>query len=160
IAGFALLTGNADLSWDPHLAGNLIMLVSLTGEAAFSSLGRKLTVRHPPVGVFGTSLAIGVVFLTLATAFYGFVTGAPLGTPSVRSVLGLLWLGPFGTVAGYLFWMLALGEATVASLAITLFIQPVFGSLWGFCFLGERLSSLQAVGGVLIILAVASQTVV
>ena len=67
--GFVLLTGLSVSSltqgMSGHLLGNIIILVSLTGEAAYSSLGRKLVARHPPLGVFGTALAAGVVFLTL-----------------------------------------------------------------------------------------------
>ena len=77
-----------------------------------------------------------------------------------KSILALMWLGPLGTALSYLFWMLVMRRAPVASLALTLFVQPVFGSVWGYVFLGERLSQVQAAGAVLIIGAMLAQTLV
>ncbi|MBC7691326.1 MAG: EamA family transporter [Methylotenera sp.] len=159
LGGFALLT---DLSparlqngWDAHLWGNLLMLTALAGEAMYSILGRKLISRHSPISVFGSALLLGVICLTLYTVVF---EGLPqLQSISPRSWLALLWLGPLGTTATYLFWMVALVNAPVASLALTLFVQPVLGALWGYSFLDERLTWVQWSGGVLILLAVLAQ---
>ncbi len=151
-SGFILLSGIStqqfDAGFDVHLIGNFSILISLFGEATYSVAGRKLTLRNPPLGVFGSTLLVGVIFLTLAMPFAGGL-GTPHFTP--RSLLGLLWIGPLGTSLSYLYWMVALAEAPVAALALTLFIQPVFGSIWGVLFLGDTLTSIQGVGGALIV---------
>jgi drug/metabolite transporter (DMT)-like permease len=165
LGGFALLTGVSgggfSGGFDPHMAGNLVMLISLVGEASYSTIGRKLLGRGlPAMGIFGTSLFAGAAFLSLATLGYALTTRTPFGHFTAASVLGILWLGPLGTSATYLFWALALREATIASLSLTLFIQPVFGSILGHFLLGDHLSGVQAAGGALILAAVAAQTVV
>lgn len=142
--------------WDLHLWSNLILLISLSGEAAYSVFGRKLVERFPPTAVFGSSLLFGVSLLTAVTAFR---VGLPsfdevLHPAHAESLLALLWLGPLGTALSYLYWMIALVEAPVTSLALTLFVQPVMGAFWGFLFLDERLSVMQGVGGGLILFAV------
>jgi O-acetylserine/cysteine efflux transporter len=129
------------------------------GEASYSIAGRHLLTRHRPVGIFGSALVVGVAFLTAVL----LLKGGPhlfLGLSGLtwRSSFALLWLGPIGTAFAYFYWLIALTEAPVASLALTLFIQPVCGSLWGYFFLGERLSTLQAAGGVLILAAVSFQS--
>jgi len=155
--GFGLLTGvqPGSAEWNGHLIGNLLILVSMGGEAAYSVFGRKLTARHEPVAIFGSAITAGVIFLTMAGPFFGIVaTGFTSDQFTLRNVLCLLWMGPLGTMATYLYWMIALSRAPVAALAITLFIQPLFGALWGYAFLEERLSLMQAAGGGLILLAV------
>jgi drug/metabolite transporter (DMT)-like permease len=160
MCGFALLAGLGSehifKGWDTHLWGNFILLISLTGEACYSVMGRKLVSRYSPASVFGTSLVLGVSFLFMLTV----LTGGGLGWGEFcrqltwRSALGILWLGPLGTTFSYLLWMIALVEAPVASVAVTLFIQPFMGSVWGYVVLRERVSMSQGVGGVLILLAV------
>jgi drug/metabolite transporter (DMT)-like permease len=163
LAGFALLTGLTPAvltqGLDAHFLGNLLLLLSLIGEAMYSTLGRKLISDHPPAAVFGSALVLGVLCLTGLTASLSEI-------PSVDQVLhmpwqsavALAWLGPFGTALSYLFWMTALKKVPVASLALTLFIQPVLGPVWGALFLGERLTPIQAGGSVLILIAVFGQT--
>lgn len=162
LIGFALLTGltPGQLGSDrSHLAGNLLILLSLTGEACYSVSGRRLLKKYRPIGVFGSALGVGVVFLTLALLLRGGMqVFGGFSHLTVKSSLALLWLGPLGTAFAYFYWLIALVEAPVASLALTLFIQPVCGSIWGYIFLGERLNALQTAGGVLILAAVSFQS--
>lgn len=165
LVGVALLSG-LPLSGSSSSAffwGDVIMLLSLFGEGFYSVGGRKLVHRNSPVVIYGWAILFGVVFLTVAVAiFWGQgpidILRAASHQLTWKSALALAWLGPMGTTASYLYWMYALREAPVASVALTLFIQPVFGSLWGYLFLSERLGLSQTLGGVLIIAAVFAQT--
>jgi drug/metabolite transporter (DMT)-like permease len=162
ILGFVLLTGLSPSTigqgLDPHFLGNLLMLLSLLGEAMYSAVGRKLIVRHPPNAVFGSAIVVGVVCLTLATlALSGLPSWEQVRGMPWKCALGLLWVGPLGTAFSYLYWMNALKITPVASIALTLFIQPVLGPLWGGLFLGERLSIMQGFGSCLILVAVFGQ---
>jgi drug/metabolite transporter (DMT)-like permease len=148
--------------WDSHLWGNVILLVSLSGEAAYSILGRKLvgegkqrSGRFGAAQVLGSSLVAGVAILTAITWYR--VGPPPLAGVSATAWLALLWLGVLGTTLGYFLWMNALKTATVASLSLTLFIQPVLGAVWGSVFLGERLGPSQWLGGALILAAMLIQ---
>jgi drug/metabolite transporter (DMT)-like permease len=178
LSGFALLSGihgvgeslhstlsatlSATLSGSSsNLIGNLLMLTALVGEASYSILGLKLVHRFDPLGIFGSALAIGVGILTLSTmAIEGPHVFLALSHLGWKSALGLLWLGPLGTAFAYFYWMSVLREASVATIALTLFIQPVLGAVWGYVFLGETLSGVQALGGLLIILGVMTQSLV
>jgi len=157
--GFLLLSGfrYGELSrLDAHSWGDLLLLTSLLGEAGYSVLGRKLVGKYSPAALFGHALGIGTVVLTLAVL--------PLeGLPHIhalhwKSAMALLWLGPLGTGFTYFYWILALVRVPVSTIALTLFIQPLLGSIWGYGFLSERLSVVQAMGGILILIAVFSQS--
>jgi drug/metabolite transporter (DMT)-like permease len=156
-----LLWGSPGSPEGAHLIGNILILLALLGEACYTIAGRKLLVRHSAYGIFGSALIVGVCTLTI-------VIGLTQGSSAFISIVGLSWkawfaiffMGPLGTAFAYLYWMIALTEAPVASLVLTLFIQPVFGSFWGYRFLGERLSLMQWAGAGLISGAIALLCVV
>lgn len=161
IGGFALLSG---LTWqrirsggDAHLAGNLLMLVSLVGEAGYSVTGRRLVARLSPLAVFAWALLLGYLSLNLALIASG--QGLPdLARLTPRSAFAVAWVGVLGTTVTYFYWVVALVRVPVASISLTLFVQPLMGAIWGYVFLEERLSGPQLAGGALILLAVLAQT--
>jgi drug/metabolite transporter (DMT)-like permease len=156
--GFSLLSGLTPArifgGLDSHLLGNLLILLSLVGEATFSPLSRILMRESSASSVFRTALFIGVLALTLLV-FTVFQAPA-LWTEGwdLRRLGALLWLGPFGTAATYYFWIWALSRATIAQMVLTLFVQPLAGALFGAWILGERIALIQGVGGLLILAAV------
>lgn len=166
LIGFALLSGvsfpGASFAEgaDGVLGGNVLMLAALIGEASYPVTGKKLLVKgEGPLAVFGSSIFLGVMCLTavLLVAHPSAFAEAFAGLNG-SGWFALLWLGPLGTTATYLYWMVALRSAPVASLALTLFVQPVCGALWGAWFLNERLNLTQALGALLILGAVFYQS--
>lgn len=165
--GFFMLAGldpahglAADLK-DAHLIGNLLILCALLGEASFSVLGRKLQDRnYGSLEIFGSALIVGALSLTVTVLLKsGYGAFAQLLKLNVKTLAAIFFLGPIGTALTYFFWMLVLRQATVASMALTLFVQPIMGSIWGYCFLDERLTLMQVSGALLIALAVLIQSV-
>lgn len=155
LSDFFLNRSIAPQHWKTHFLGNLFILMSLFGEATYSIFSRKLFGHFSPLTLFGTILIISVGMLTLILIS---TDGIPtLQFVNLKSGLVIFYLGALGTTATYLYWMLALQEAPIARLALTLFIQPLCGALWGIIFLNEKLSALQLTGGVLILTAVFSQ---
>jgi drug/metabolite transporter (DMT)-like permease len=162
LIGFSVLSGltweRLSKTWDGSMWGNLIILTSLIGEATYSPISRKLIGRFHPMGLFGSALAVGVVFSTLVTAA---LAGLPsLDSFTTGSALGLLWIGPLGTTATYLFWMSVLSKESVPNMALTLYVQPVVGSLLGYLYLDERLTAVQALGAVLILVAISLPVII
>jgi drug/metabolite transporter (DMT)-like permease len=160
LLGFALLAGlswsRLSGGWDRHLVGNLILLLSLSGEAAYTVIGRQLTRDFKPMSIYTAAITVGTLLLTVLAAS---TTGLP--DPSKftwTSALGILWVGPLGTGLTYLLWVFVLVRVPAATIAITLFIQPVMGAVWGHLFLDERLSPVQSLGGLLILVAVLGQS--
>jgi len=160
--GFCMLTGltpgRLSETWrDRHVWGNLLILVSLIGEGAYSTLATPLIRRHRPTLVFGASLAIGLTLLTGMTAtFWELPSWHDLGRLlSWKNAGALLWLGPIGTGFTYLYWVRALLKVSIPTMALTLFVQPLLGALFGHLLLHEKLSSSQLLGGAFILLAVA-----
>lgn len=147
LTGFLLLSGGGDV----RAIGNLLMLLSVSFEAAYSVLGRGILSGKPGIGqaVFGTALLIGVSLLSIGVISTEGLPDFSRMTPS--SALALLWIGPVGTAATYLFWMKTLENIPVATMVLTLFIQPVLGALLGVLLLSESLSTLEWLGAVMIL---------
>lgn len=160
LAGFFLLSNlhPADIrgSFALFNFGNLLLLLTMPLEAMYSIISRKLVGRIDPVHLFAGALACGFTVLTL---FVFFSTGLPDHLPaSPLAWLAVLWLGPLGTTITYIFWTLALANASVAAVSLTLFVQPILGAFFGALFLGERMGGWQAFGGLLILVALVLQT--
>jgi drug/metabolite transporter (DMT)-like permease len=133
--------------------GMLLLLFAQVGEGAYSVFARKLVAHHHPLAVLGTALLIAAVLLTLITIS---TTGLPNGANLTRAHTGaIVWLGPIGSTATYFIWASVSKRVTVASMAITLFIQPLVGAFGGYFFLGESLTAERLGGAVLILFAIA-----
>jgi len=163
VVGFALLSGLKDelqsQRVSAHFIGNILIFCSLLGEASFSVLGSQLARRYSPQAIFGTTLFLGLVFLTVSLALiekevYRFEYWISfLNRFSSRSFLALLWLGPLGTTGGYLYALRALSQVSVVSVTLLLFVQPLVGVLLGHLFYRESLSEVQVLGSFLMMLS-------
>ena len=162
--GFGMLSGlvlTPPSRWfhEPSIVGNLILVVSLAGEAGYSIFARRLAGRYPMSEVFGSSLLWGFAILSLLVtlvagpgAWRELASG--LTQLDARGWMAMLWLGPLGSTLTYLIWLIALESTDVSSAALTLFVQPIVGALLGAAVLGESLTPLKWIGGGVILVAV------
>ena len=134
---------SSDLFW-----GNLSLVAAAITWALYSVLIRKVTRDMDTLRV------------SLVAFWGGFFVAVPLGIWELNTIgvgeittgliAGVLFLGIISTALAMYLWntAFALLEAGVASL--TFFAQPVVGAVLGAYFLGERLTPLFLVGGMLI----------
>ncbi len=133
--------------------GMIFLLVAQFGEGAYSVFSRKLVRVHEPKAVLGSALALGALVLTLVLVV---VDEVPSVDAFGRSQFAAaLWLGPLGSTATYLIWAMIARTVSVASMAITLFIQPVVGAIAGTFVLGERFTLERGIGAGLILFGIA-----
>jgi len=156
LLGFSLMSGLGPSTiaqgLGPRSAGNGLMLLSLLGDSLYTVLGSRLLRKVSPIPLFGTSLLIGLLVLT------GITWGGP-GLPSLESlswsqVFAVFWVGPLGTALTFGYWAWALQTQPVSAMVPTLFVQPLFGMLLGFLWLGERLDAWQSLGAAILLTAV------
>lgn len=160
LTGFSLLSNihPADIrgSFALFNFGNFLLLLTMPLEAMYSIISRKVTGRIDPLHLFAGALTCG---FTLLTVYVLLTPGLPSHLPSSPLAwFAVLWLGPLGTTLTYIFWTLALANASVAAVSLTLFVQPILGALFGALFLSERMTAWQAIGGLLILVALVLQT--
>lgn len=132
-----------DLFW-----GNLSLVAAAITWALYSVLIRKVTRNLDTLPVSLVAFWGGLLITIPAGAWEISTQGAGPITPGI--IAGILFLGIISTALAMFLWNYAFAtlEAGVASL--TLFAQPVVGATLGALFLGERLTPLFILGGILI----------
>ena len=92
------------------------------------------------LGGIPSSLILGV----------GEVHSQGIGELTLGIVGGILFLGIISTAIAMFLWNYAFKELPAALASLTFFAQPVVGTLLGWLFLGEKITPLFLLGGVLI----------
>jgi drug/metabolite transporter (DMT)-like permease len=128
--------------------GNLALLGAALTWALYSVLIRVVT-RDLDVLVVSFVAFLGGLPISVPA---GAVELATMGTGeiTVAVVLGVLFLGIICTALAMLLWNTAFALVDAGRASLTFFAQPVVGSLLGWLFLGESITPLFLLGGLLI----------
>ncbi len=137
-----------------HLKGDFFVFMAVISWTLYTTLGRKLVLRH------------GVLNTTIFTALIGSLMFAPIGIWSsigygYLSLSGGQWMEVFylalGTsIAGYVLWYFALSKIEASKVAVFTNGQPVTTAILAYIFLGQGISltfalgALVTIGGVVI----------
>ena len=156
LAALGLATAGVIVVIDPRTVslssemflGNLSLVAAAITWALYSVLIRKVTrdldtLRVSLVGFWG-----------------GFIVAIPMGIREVNTIgvgeitagviAGVLFLGIISTALAMYLWNTAFALLEAGAASLTFFAQPVVGAALGAYFLGERLTPLFLIGGVLI----------
>ena len=138
---------SAQLNPDLFL-GNLLLLGAALTWALYSVLVRKAT-QDVEVLPFSLIAFLGGLPVSMPAGAWELNT-IGVGEISLGIVGGVLFLGIISTALAMVLWNNAftLVDANLASL--TFFAQPVVGTLLGWLFLGEKITPLFLLGGLLI----------
>ncbi|MEJ5223475.1 MAG: EamA family transporter [Anaerolineales bacterium] len=128
--------------------GNLSLLAAALTWALYSVLVRKVS-RNADLIRSTAVMLIGGLPITLPWGAWEISTqGMGVITPGV--VGGVLFLGIISTAIAMFLWNYAFAELPAGVASLTFFAQPVVGTLLGWLFLGETITPLFILGGVLI----------
>jgi drug/metabolite transporter (DMT)-like permease len=150
-------------AWQTNLSGILTGVLSGLGYATYSLMGRSASQRGlNPWTTLEYTFGFATLFLLIFNLLpEGFLPGA------ARRPADLLWLG--NSIVGWgILFLLAAGPtlvgfglyntslsylpSSVANLIVTL--EPPFTALMAYFFLGERMSGMQILGGLIILTGV------
>lgn len=95
-------------------------------------------------------LVTGVLLLPIS-----FALGDPTLGNARAAILILLYTTIFCSAIPLLMWTRGLRDLTPTASAVILLAEPVFGAAFGFALLGERFTSVEAFGAILILCAIA-----
>jgi drug/metabolite transporter (DMT)-like permease len=134
---------------DPDLfLGNVFLIGAAVTWALYSVLVRMAT-QNLDVIPFSLIAFLGGLPVVMPAGAWELQTSG-VGEISLGVVGGVLFLGIISTALAMVLWnnAFALVDANLASL--TFFAQPVVGTVLGWLFLGERITPLFLLGGLLI----------
>ncbi|MBI4125492.1 MAG: DMT family transporter [Deltaproteobacteria bacterium] len=146
-AGFLIISSP---SFNGKMLGNGLLLLATIAEATLPILLKPLLKRYSPVLV--------AFYCLLFASFYMFpFQGAGffqrLSQTSPQTLCFVLYLGLACSCLASLLWLTCLSKMTATLVAISWFLQPIFGCLIAHALLGEALTVPVAAGGFLIFLA-------
>ncbi len=149
-SGTVIISGT-DFSLSPQrLTGNLLALSGAVFAATYLLIGRKLraqidTFQYVTV-VYSTATLFTIVFILFA--------GTPVWGFSNITYIYLISIAVFPQIIGHTSFNWALKYFSATSVAIVILGEPIGASILAWIFLGERISTLQFVGGFVILMGV------
>jgi len=137
----------AQLSSDLFL-GNLALVGAALTWALYSVLIRKVTRNMDVLPVSLIAFMGGLPVSVPLGAWEASTVGIGTITPGV--IAGVLFIGIISTALAMYLWNSAFASLDAGVVSLTFFAQPVVGTLLGWLFLGEIITPLFLVGGLLI----------
>ncbi|MDJ0630202.1 MAG: EamA family transporter [Rhodobacter sp.] len=148
LAGVGLLVLGPEAQLD-----GIGVLAGIGGAASMAAgvvLSRKWQPDVPPLAFAGWQLTAGGLIL-LPVALIAEPSLPPLTLPNLA---GLIWLGPFGAAFTYWLWFRGIARLEPGSVSMLGTLSPVTAVVIGWLWLGETLSTLQALGAIIVLASV------
>jgi drug/metabolite transporter (DMT)-like permease len=128
--------------------GNLSLLAAALTWALYSVLVRRVS-RSADLLTSSAVMLMGGIPSSLIFGLFE-VNSQGIGQITTGIILGILFLGIISTALAMFLWNFAFAHLPASVASLTFFAQPVVGTLLGWFFLGEEITPLFLIGGVLI----------
>jgi len=155
-AGAVVLSmGSINLSDLSSFYGPLEVVISALCYAVFSVLGKPLVHRYgsAPTTIWAGLLGTVMLLPLLSTGFITQVESLP-----IDGWLSVLYLSVLSTVLGYTLFYTLVSRRSVSTLSIQLYLAPIVGVIGGVVLLNETVTVFTAIGGAMMLAAVALTT--
>jgi drug/metabolite transporter (DMT)-like permease len=130
------------------VVGDAVFIIGLLLEAVYSVGSKPLNEQYAPLVIAAAPLVVALpVWIPLAIVDAA-VEGTP--TPTWTGWLAIAYFAIGCTVFGYVVWNIALRHLQAGAVALTVFIQPVVGTLAAVAILDEQLTAPTLAGAVLV----------
>jgi len=138
---------SAQLNPDLFL-GNLALIGAAISWALYSVLVRKVT-QFTDVLLFSMLAFLGGLPVSIPASVWELSTFG-VGEITLGVVGGVLFIGIISTALAMVLWNTAFAYVDASIASLTFFAQPVVGTLLGILILGEEVTPLFLLGGILI----------
>ncbi|MGH7660471.1 MAG: DMT family transporter [Vulcanimicrobiaceae bacterium] len=119
---------------------------------AINTIFMKVVQDVDPIVVNGAQMLVAGLLLLATSAALGEHMIVPLAATTIGAIA---YVSLAATAFGYVLFMRAVTLLTVSRVTVLLFLVPVFGLLWGWLFLRETITPIEAVGSLLVIAGIA-----
>ncbi len=144
--------GNLQSLWSagPMNRGDLMVMLSAPNWAVYTILSRRLLLRMAPSKMIFYVMLAGWCFITVWAVGFGPGTGE-IGLLSPTGWLAIAGLGVFGSGLAYVMYHDALHVLPASQLGVFLNLEPVVTMLLAAPILGEPVTIVVLLGGVMIV---------
>ena len=134
-------------------AATLISSISCLFAAAFYSLStvfiQKNSAKTNKLVLIGWSIVFSAVLMMPISYIY-----LPESIPSFEANISAVWLGAVSTGLGFLGYVRLIDKIGAVKTSIVAYFLPVFGILWGYIFLDEKISTSVVIGCLVVLLGI------
>lgn len=157
LTGLAVLVGgNAEGVVQP--AGIALSVLSATGYAAFTLIGRRLGERgEDPFTLTVWAFGIGAAVLAIPAAVEGLV---PPADQLAHTAVLVAYLAVFATALAYPFYFAGAARVRATTSSVMMLLEPVTAAVLAVAFLGEPLTIATASGALILLGSIAALAVV
>ncbi|WP_290919785.1 DMT family transporter [Halodesulfovibrio sp.] len=152
VCGVVLLTTRGNLGVLLELQfneGDLLMLFATLIFAVYTVLVRRKPVTLLPTAYLGANFVLGWIMLVPWVLWEW--TYAPPTMPAPHVLGSIVYIGVGASLMAYLFWNYAIASIGPAKSAIVYYSLPLFCGIEAWLILGEAITWVHAVSGVLIV---------
>lgn len=135
-----------------YFLGNLLAIVASLSWAIYSTYGKPLIRKYGSIYTTAMAMILGY-FLYLPIFFFIGNTNTMLNLEP-QHWFEILYLAIMTSGFAYLLWYYALKRLPATNVGVFNNLQPVFTTILSVIFLGQHLTSIYIVGGVLVIVGV------
>ncbi|TIO33245.1 MAG: DMT family transporter [Mesorhizobium sp.] len=134
------------------LAGNLLVVLAVSGEALFAILNKRISKPLAPLYLAALMSSISLVLtLPLAAALVAFSTVAA----APAALLATVYISIFPTVIGFWLWYSGAARASGGEAGVFMAVLPVAALALSFLLLGETITTIHILGTALVVLGIA-----
>jgi drug/metabolite transporter (DMT)-like permease len=148
-----LLVSGAGGAGDATLLGDVLSLCGAISWMFATILPAPLLPKYGTLRTSGWLLAASALVVVPVSSFS--IAHSIQHPPSALAWLSLIYGGVFGILVGNSLWQRAVQEIGATRTLIYLYLEPVGSMILAALFLGERLSAIQALGGLFALAGVA-----
>ncbi|AAB90720.1 MULTISPECIES: DMT family transporter [Archaeoglobus] len=152
-AGVVLIVSKGTLEFfsSKTIFGDVLMIVDGFLWAVYTVLGSKMLLKYDHETLTAYAFALGTIFLIPFALMSGFANPV---TFNPETVAALLYLSILCSVFAYVVWYYALTNADSTSVAVYVYLVPLFTAIFAFYALNEKPDFFTAIGGIITIAGV------
>lgn len=151
VLGHLTGAGGESNGWNRTL-GDLLILINLAMQAVYTVFGTGLARKYPPLTML-TFVCTGSLLVWIPILLWYLFSGNFPHALSLRALSGLIYLSVVTSIICNFIWFSISTRLGAGLTAISLFAQPLVGSLIGLLFLNEPLTISLIVGAILVFVA-------
>jgi drug/metabolite transporter (DMT)-like permease len=148
-SGVLLIQLSKDQASGATLLGDFVLFLSIFTFAIYTVKSKEFTKRHSSLTPIAIAYVGGAVALAPMTIWMGW--HFEFAKVSAAGWWGLVYMALFSAVIAYLIYYYALTYLPASRVSAVSYLQPVVATMFAVIVLGERISALLIVGGILVL---------